>query len=135
MNINKQPSHLPPSENFGIGVTYGSDGERISTPEAQHAVPRIARRAGETAVHQVIQPGFLDAIVAGVQARAEAPGEKAAEDYVLLSDLEASQPIAGNSYAGPASRQMALERAEIEHIQRAAAEAVMSVDQWKATRH
>jgi len=63
-------------------------------------------------------------------------GEKAAHVTVQTPlDIAAQQQASGeNIYAGPASRQADLERAEVENIQRAAADAGMTVDQWKASR-
>lgn len=98
---------LPPSP-FGAGTQYDGAGKHIVAPERSEIThpPRIARTLGE----------------------------RATETIVSIHELQQPQRTV-DSYAGPASRQMDLDRAEAANIQRAAAEAGMSVDRWKATRH
>lgn len=96
---------LPPSP-FGAGTQYDGAGKHIVAPERPEIShpPRIARTIGE----------------------------RATETVVSIHDLQ--QPQRTDAYAGPASRQADLDRAEAANIQRAAVEAGMSVDRWKATR-
>lgn len=120
-------NHLPPSP-FGAGTQYDGARKHIVSPETHDKLPvnlpRIARVIGEKAAEASVQTP--PRIWRGEAA--EVPPQVVT--YVSISDMQPS----GSSYAGAASRQIDLERAEVENIQRAAADAGMSVDQWKAAR-
>lgn len=121
--------NLPPQDptKFGPGVSYNARGERIDTKaELSDNRPRIARVIGENAIENSVQ----------VDSRPHIWREAAEADISVLEPSVADKPaVQGDTYAGEASRQMDLERAQVILIQRAAEEAGMSVDQYLAARH
>lgn len=116
--------HLPPSP-FGAGTQYDAAGEHIVPPvaEAERSanLPRISRIIGEKAAERAVQmpPRIWR------KEEAETP-----LTYTAASDVRP-----GNSYDGPASRHIDLDRAEAVNIQAAAKREGVPVDYWKANRN
>lgn len=108
-------NNLPPSP-FGKGTTYGAGGNHVQHP------PRISR---------IVEQEYTEAQV-DTPRIARMAGVIATESFVSIADLQ--QPKVDSYVDRPASRQADLEQAEVQNIIRAAAEAGMSVDQWKASR-
>lgn len=120
---------LPPSP-FGAGTRYDSSGKHIESPEVESGSsvdPRIARAVGGIAAKVTIEQA-QPRIWRGEE------GVSVVYPHEALTP-ESSQRVAhSEGYAGAVSRQVDLDRAEVENILRAAADAGMTVDQWKAAR-
>lgn len=103
----KNNNILPPSP-YGAGTTYTGTEKRIVAPvDAEVYIADTETLRTERAIGGI------------------------ATENVIPYPAQVSSP---DAYEGAASRQMALEQAEVENIVRAAREAGMSVDQWKASR-
>ncbi len=119
-------THDIPQSPFGAGTRYDNAGKHIVTPEVEQRKPRISRIAGEMVVRNVVQVG---------RSKPEVP-QQDDEPWLDAWALATQHEADANGYAGVASRQMDLERAEAVNIERAAKQAGMTVDQWRASgRH
>lgn len=123
-------NNLPPSP-FGAGTQYDGAGKHIVSPEHHsdtYSLPKIARNVGEKATETAMM----------APARMQQYSERALVDVqtepqvVSIADLQS--PVSVNAYEGVASRQAALEAAEVQNIIHRAAELNISVDQYKASR-
>ncbi len=108
-------NHLPPSP-FGTGTQYdGAGNKHIVSPESQAErsvdLPRISRVIGGKVAEATVQ---IPPRISRIAAEAPAPSQQSETDvqYTVATDLHSPTR---DSYAGPASRQMALDDAEAKN--------------------